>query len=135
MLLIFFSFSYRDSNKMCEKEQKQKHSSVLALIVCILMAIICGTLIYATFLGGQNNGHFQKEIEALRTQIGQMLDQANGQKASVELQYETLDEIRNQVEQQEKGINYVMGSIWGKIITLHQWNSLLFQQTDWPNDI
>jgi Tfp pilus assembly protein PilN len=80
----------------------------LVLIVCILLAIICGTVLYATFFsanssnpepnGQQNNGHLHKEIEALRNQIGQMRDEAKTQKTLEKLQNLTIADLRAMVE-------------------------------------
>jgi hypothetical protein len=60
--------------------------------VCILIAIICGTFLYATFFtanssnpgsnGLQKNEHLHKEIEALRSQIGQMAEEVKTQQGN-----------------------------------------------------
>jgi hypothetical protein len=75
------------------------------------MAIICGTLIYATFFseanfsnpgpsGEQNNGHLYKEIESLRTQIGQMLEERN-----VGKNLQTIEQLRVTIGQQAEEVN------------------------------
>jgi tRNA U34 5-carboxymethylaminomethyl modifying enzyme MnmG/GidA len=80
----------------------------LVLVVCILLAIICGTFLYATFFsanssnpepnGQQNNGHLHKEIETLRNQIGQMAEETKMQKALEKLQNHTIVDLRAMVQ-------------------------------------
>jgi hypothetical protein len=87
----------------------------LVLLVCILLAIICGTFLYATFFstnssnpgpcGEQNNGHRHKEIEVLRSQIGQMMEEAKSQKALEKEHLQLIGELRALVEQQTKEVS------------------------------
>jgi regulator of replication initiation timing len=79
------------------------------------MAIICGTFLYATFFptnssnpglnGGHNNGHLHKEIEALHSQIGQMLEEAKAQKALEKEQLQLIGELNAVVEKQTKEVS------------------------------
>jgi hypothetical protein len=72
------------------------------------MAIICSIFLYATFFlpsssnhgpsGEQNYEHLHKEIEALRTQIGQM-------DRKEKLHIGTISDLRAKIEHQAKEVN------------------------------
>jgi hypothetical protein len=49
----------------------------------------------------QYAGHLNKENEALRSHIGQMVEEARAQKALEKLQNETIAELRASVEKQQ----------------------------------
>jgi regulator of replication initiation timing len=51
--------------------------------------------------GEQNHRHLHKELEALRTQIGQMAEEAKAQKALEKLHLQTIDALRANVEKQQ----------------------------------
>jgi Na+/phosphate symporter len=71
------------------------------------MAIICSTFLYATFFSPNSSNpetiyeqkyeHLHKEIEALRTQIDQMLEKEK-------LHIDTISDLRATVEQQAKEV-------------------------------
>jgi hypothetical protein len=76
-----------------------------------LLTIICGTFLYATFFspanssnpgpsGEQNNGHLYKEIEALRSQIGEIVEERN-----IERNLQTIEKLCVTIEKQAEEVN------------------------------
>jgi hypothetical protein len=61
----------------------------------------------------QNHGHLHTENEALRTQIGQMAEEAKTQKALEKLHLQTIAELRANVEkQQANGVSAKCGYLF-----------------------
>jgi hypothetical protein len=91
----------------------------LSMAVCILMAIICGTLFYGIFLlssnplnpaqmweqqrdnGKVDNGTLHIEIHECHSKIVQMLDEANAQTALEKSLHKTIGELRATIEKQQ----------------------------------
>jgi hypothetical protein len=71
------------------------------MFLCILVAIIYGTLLYGTFCP---NSCYQQEI--IGHQIVKLLRDENAQRALKNLQNEIFDQLRAMIGQQKKKVSY-----------------------------